>query len=50
MNIIKTIQSNEWLAGLIDGDGHFLISVSFEITTYITDVNNLNITVVIRDP
>nr|QUO99181.1 putative LAGLIDADG homing endonuclease [Oedogonium sp. HN1801B] len=46
MNIIQTIRWNEWLAGIIDGDGYFYFnkkekSVSFEVTTHITDAKIL---------
>nr|QUO99008.1 putative LAGLIDADG homing endonuclease [Oedogonium sp. 260-2_chl] len=43
---IKTNKWNEWLAGVIDGDGYFYInkkekSVSFEITTHVMDAKLL---------
>ena len=46
MNTIQTIRWNEWLAGIVDGDGSFYFnkkekSVSFEVTTYITDAKVL---------
>nr|YP_007890183.1 putative site-specific DNA endonuclease [Pleodorina starrii]AFY64452.1 putative site-specific DNA endonuclease [Pleodorina starrii] len=46
MSTENTEQWNEWLAGLIDGDGCFYINkkeknVSFEITTHITDIRVL---------
>jgi hypothetical protein len=46
MNIIQTNRWNEWLAGITDGNGYFYFnqkekSVSFEITTHITDAKLL---------
>nr|UCS09739.1 hypothetical protein [Oedocladium carolinianum] len=46
MNTIQKIRWNEWLAGIIDGDGYFYVnqkenSVSFEITTHITNAKLL---------
>lgn len=46
MNTIQTIRWNEWLAGIVDGDGYFSFnkkekSVSFEVITHITDARVL---------
>lgn len=46
MNTIQIIRWNLWLAGITDGDGYFYLnqkekSVSFEITTHITDAKLL---------
>lgn len=46
-NILKNEKWNEWFAGLTDGDGCFCInnkekSVSFELTTHITDIRVVN--------
>lgn len=46
MNTLQTIRWNEWLAGVTDGDGFFYVnqkqkSISFEITTHITDARLL---------
>lgn len=46
-NNLENEKWNEWFAGLIDGDGCFCInkkhkSVSFELTTHITDIRVVN--------